>query len=468
MIPILFEKNETAFADNGIGRLRDCLTCTVTEERNGIYECDFEYPVTGANYEKIICGRFVGVTHDETGDIQPFEIVGQSRPINGIVSFHAVHLSYRQSQMTVYGSNINSISDAFALLQTAAPSNPFLYETDITSSAYFAAADGTPRTVRQMLGGVKGSILDAYGGEYEWDGWKVILHSARGQMRDFSIRYGVNLLEYNDEISYQQTFTSCVAFWIGADGTKVITTASLGEEGYNGNDICVPLDLSDKFENQPTTSALQTEALSYMRRNQNNVPAQSINVNFVRLSEMGEFSAFQDLLKCSLCDTVNVYFPMYNVNASFKIVKAVWNVLKGRYDSMELGTLSTTLSEALGITDSGSSSSGYSTGSDGIWSYRKWDDGSVELWAKDTISSLAITTTKGSMYSSAQIQVDLPFTVYDGVASVSIGSTGTSTYYPWAGNVRMYQESIRYYAMCASSVTVNADTISYIVKGRWK
>ena len=472
MIPILFEKTETAFADNGIGRLRDCISATVSEERNGIYELDFEYPVTGANYDLIQCGRLVGVTHDESGDIQPFEIVSASRPINGIVSFHAVHLSYRQSQMTVSGTNINSLSDAFDLLATATPSNPFTYETDITSSAYMKAADGTPRSVRQMLGGVEGSILDAYGGEFEWDKWRVILHSARGQMRDFAIRYGVNLLDYNDDLSYQGTFTSCVAYWKGSDGTIVKTTVSTDEEGYNGNDICVPLDLSDKFEDEPTTAQLQAEALAYMRRNMTNVPNQSINVNFVRLSEMGEFSAFQDLLKCSLCDTIKVIFPMYNVSASFKIVKTVWNVLRGSYDSMELGTLSTTLSEALGITDSGSSSGPAENvideGTSGIWTYRKWSSGRVELYAKDSESSLAITTTKGSLYSSAQIQVSLPFTVYDGVASVSIGATETATYYPWAGNVRVYQESIRYYALCTSSVTINADTISYIVAGRWK
>ena len=169
MIPILFEKTETAFMSNGIARLRDTISATVSEERNGLYELDFTYPVTGANYEKIICGRIVGVTHDESGDIQPFEIVSVSRPINGIVTFHAVHLSYRQSQMTATGSNINSLSDAFALLKTAEPLNPFEYETDITSTAYMAAADGIPRTVRQLLGGVQGSILDTYGAEFEWD-----------------------------------------------------------------------------------------------------------------------------------------------------------------------------------------------------------------------------------------------------------------------------------------------------------
>lgn len=405
MIPILFEKTETAFADNGLCRLRDCLSCIVTEERNGIYELDFEYPVNGANYEQIQCGRIIGVTHDETGDIQPFEIVKYTRPIDGIVKFHAVHISYRQSQMTVTGSNINSLSNAFALLASASPSNPFTYQTDKTSTGYMAAADGTPRSVRQLLGGIQGSILDTYGGEYEFKGYTVILHESRGQMRDFSIRYGVNLLDYNEDTSYQGTFTSCIAFWKGND--EIVTAeATLNEAGYNGNDIRVPLDLSDKFEEKPTNIQLQGEALAYMQRNQTNLPAQSIKVDFVRLSEMGEFSAFQDLLKCSLCDTIKVIFPMYNVTGDFKIVKTVWDTLAGTYKEMELGTLSTTLSEALGIgsTDSAGGGSGGGSGVDyvveentnGIWTYRLWASGIAECWGRQQFNGITCNTPWGN------------------------------------------------------------------------
>ena len=405
MIPILFDRTETAFADNGIGRLRECLSAVVTEERNGLYECDFTVPVTGANYDLIECGRFIGVTHDESGDIQPFEIVSSSRPINGVVTFHAVHLSYRQSQMVTSGTNINTISGAFTMLQSAAPSNPFTYETDITTSAYMSSADGTPRSVRQFLGGVQGSILDAFGGEYEWDKWRVILHQSRGQVRDFAIRYGVNLLDYTDDTDYQGTFTSCVAYW-SQDGETVTATATLGETGYNGNDIRVPLDLTDKFESKPTSAQLQTEALSYMQRNQTNIPSQSIRVDFVRLADLGEFSAFQDLLQCNLCDSIKVIFPMYNVSASFKIVRTEWNVLEGKYIGMELGTLSTTLAEALGIgeTSTSSSSGGGGTdyiveeGTEGIWSYRVWNSGFAEAWGTQAFTTMTASQSWGSLY----------------------------------------------------------------------
>ena len=280
MIPILYESSETVFASNGLGRLRDTISAKVSEERNSIYELDFEYPVNGAHYEDIIPGRIVAVTHDDTGDVQPFDVVSFTRPIGGVVTFHCVHISYRQSGMVASGTSINSLADAFTMLDGATPSNPFTYSADFTSTAYMAAADGTPRSVRQFLGGIEGSILDAYGGEYEWDKFQVILHKNRGITRDWSIRYGVNLLNYDEQSDYLGSFTSCVPYWIGADSdgaeVKVIgNQVDSGLIGYTGRIECVPLDLTDKFETKPTTAQLEAEALAQMQAKQVNLPSQN-------------------------------------------------------------------------------------------------------------------------------------------------------------------------------------------------
>ena len=357
MIPILYEKEETAFASNGLGRLRDMISAVVTEERNGIYELDFEYPMSAEDFSQIQVGRIVGVTHDESEDIQPFDIVSYSRPINGVVTFHCVHISYRQSYMTVTGSSINSLADAFTMLGTAQPSNPFNYQTDKDSTGYMAAADGTPRSVRQMLGGVEGSILDAYGGEYEWDKWSVILHSSRGTARDFSIRYGVNMLDYNEDFDSQGTYSSCVPYWTDGENTVVGDRQDSYASTITGRGECVPLDVSDKFEDQPTKAQVEAMGMSMLTGQNTTLPQQNIHVEFVRLQDLG-YENLGNLMQCKLCDTINVIFPDYNATGRFKIVKTVWNVLKDRYDSMELGDLSTSLSEALGISNGLNNSSG--------------------------------------------------------------------------------------------------------------
>lgn len=350
MIPILYESDETAFITNGVCRLNDCVSCIVTEERNGIYECDFEYPVDGVNFDEIYCGRIIAVTHDDSRDIQPFDIVSYSKPLNGIVSFHAVHISYRLTEIVCRGTNVNSLASAFAMLKNSAiPSNPFTFETDIDSGNYMAAADGIPRSARQMLGGVEGSILDSYGGEYEWDKWTVRLWRARGETKDFTIRYGLNLTDYNDDTDYFGTYTSAIPYWSKEDqGTRetvVGSKVSSDLSGYVDREICVPIDLSEKFENQPTTTQLENFVLSQMKSHNVNLPRQTIKVDFVNLDDVGA----GNLYKCKLCDSIRVVFPRYGMQGEFKIVKTEYDVMLGRYSDMELGSLSTSLSEAMGI-----------------------------------------------------------------------------------------------------------------------
>ena len=438
MIPIIYESTETLFDRNGLGRLRDCISCVVTEERNGIYECDFEYPTDGAHYDLIKCGRIIGVTHDDTGDIQPFDIVSYSKPINGIVTFHAVHISYRQSGYTVHGTNINSLADAFTLIKNnATPANPFVYNTDITSSNYMSAADGIPRTVRQMLGGVEGSILDTYGGEYKWDGFNVYLYAHRGKTRNFTIRYKVNLLDFNDETDYQSTYTSVIPFWksedeYGATQTVIGNKVSTSDPSYNGRESCVPLDLSDKFETKPTTAQLESRASSILQANQPTIPSQTITVDFIRLQDMSEFSQYEPLLDCELCDTIKVQFPMYEMSGDFKIVKTVWNVLEGKFDSMELGNLSTSLAEALGITEStsGGESSGYAfvklSGDTMTGNLTLENHNSPIGWydAHNGTSSIAHSTSYTDITGSS---FSLPAGRY--IATASINYTGNATGY---------------------------------------
>ena len=389
MIPILYDTNETSFTSNGLGRLRDCIECKVTEERNGVYEADFQYPVTGANFDKIKVGRIIGVTHNESENIQPFDIVSYEKPINGVVTFHCTHISYRQSYMTVTGSNINSLADAFDLLGNAEPSNPFTYQTDKTSSAYMSGADGKPKSVRSLLGGTEGSILDTYGGEYEWDKFRVILHDSRGETRPFSIRYGVNMLEYNEDFDTQGSYSSCIPFWSNGTETVVgdrqfatgVTIANRGE--------CVPLDVSDKFESKPTKAEVEAMGVSVMASKNVYNPTQTLHVEFARLQDVPDYENFKRLYQCNLCDTINVVFPDYEVTEQFKIVKTVWDVLKDRYESMELGDLSISLSQALGV-NSSSSYSGSSGGGGG------GTDDYTELTNKPQINNVTLTGNKTS------------------------------------------------------------------------
>ena len=359
MIPILYESTETQFTSNGICRLRSCSEVTVTEERNGLYECDFSYPINGENYNEIQLGRIIAVRHDDTADIQPFDIVEREAEINGIVTFHCVHISYRQAKIVAHGKNITGPSAAFDMFKNGLPNNPFSYFTDLISTKPFPLGDDVPRSVREMLGGTEGSVLDTYGGEFEWDKFDVMLWESRGETADFSIRYGVNMTAYNDEMDSLETYSAIIPYWSGQNeqNQPVVIWGDMvtnNEVTVSGRTECVPMDFSQDFENQPTKQQLEDIALEYLEGHEPTIPARTIKVEFVQTQDSGSFSEFKRLQKCRLCDSVRVVFPRYGMNGYFKIVRTVYDVLQERYTEMELGTLSTTLAEALGVSQFGS------------------------------------------------------------------------------------------------------------------
>lgn len=420
MIPILYEKDETAFVSNGLGRLRDCISCVVTEERNGIYECDFEYPITADDFNDIQLGRIIGVTHDDSDDIQPFDIVSYEKPIDGVVKFHCTHISYRQSYLTVSGKNINSLADAFARLKNyATPTNPFTYETDKTSTGYLSSMTSKPMSVRSILGGVEGSILDAYGGEYEWDKFRVILHNSRGTDRDFTIRYGVNMVDFNEELSTEGTYSACIPYW--TDGTKVVRGSKVTwGDTITGRGECVPLDVSNKFESKPTAAQVEAKALSMMKSSNSYSPTQNIHVEFVRLQDMPEYAGFGNLLQCGLCDTIKVIFPFSPSAAMFKIVKTTWDVLGDRYESMELGDLSMSLSEALGI------SNGSERASEGF-----------------IVENVEVASGTIAAGDAENLSVDVSKTGYTAIGIVGVHKTGQS--YGYVSISRFYTDGTNAY-----------------------
>ena len=175
MVPILYSANETSFVSNGLGRLSDCISCEVTEERNGIYECEFKYPVTGRFYQELLENAIIGVIHDDKHDIQPFDVYAHSAPINGIVTFNAHHISYRLSRIIVKPFSAGSAASTLQnITVNSVNSNPFTFWTDKAVSSSFVLKK--PSSARSVLVGEAGSVLDVYGkGEYEFDKFTVKL-----------------------------------------------------------------------------------------------------------------------------------------------------------------------------------------------------------------------------------------------------------------------------------------------------
>lgn len=359
MKPILFDENSIIFTTNGIGRL-DCISCKVTEERNGMYELEAVVPESAKHFSDLAMSRIIVAKPSDGGSLQPFRIYKITKPINGKSTVYAQHLSYQLSYIPTMPFSVDASSTACAttlsrLKSNAAQTCPFDFWTDVTTVASYKQE--VPSSIRQRLGGIEGSVLDQFGGEFEWTNWLVKLHKFRGvQNPTVTLRYGKNITDIEQEEYISNTITGVCPFWRASDGSKVVTlTEKVVESQYASQypfKRTVPLDLSTSFEEEPTQAQLRASAQAAVNEEGVGIPTVSIKVSFVALWQTEEYKDIAPLQRVNLCDKVNVQFEKLGINTTAKVVKTVYDVLAERYESIEIGSLKTSLAQAISDTNS--------------------------------------------------------------------------------------------------------------------
>ena len=336
----LFESTDSDFSTNGIGTLTDAIDCSVTEELNGKYEMSMTYPISGKNFREIQYKRSVLVKPNPYSNPQPFRIYGISKPLNGEVTVNAEHISYDLSRYTAAPFSAGSVLTAFQNLVAAmdVPS-PFTFWTDKQTSANIETIK--PLTVRSILGGIEGSILDTYRGEYEFDGYTVKLWNNRGSNRGVTIRYGKNLTSLKQDENCSNVYNAVRPYWYkdSDDGGLVVLTQKLVYLVENPPVVQIMLlDLSNTIKDKPTEEQLYNATMDYINTHNLSIPEVSLDVSFANLSETTDYANIAVLERVQLGDTITVQFPKLGVDATAKVKSTEYDVLSGKYKKISLGS----------------------------------------------------------------------------------------------------------------------------------
>lgn len=347
MKPILFPSTATEFNTHGLGVLTDAISCTVTEERNGAFELTMQYPDTGVHFDEITDRCIIYAIPSPYRAPQPFRIYRITRPMDGIIMVYAQHITYDLSGVPLNPFTAVNAPDALSKLSlNAAVDSPFAFWTDKSTVASFAVS--TPSSTRSVLGGSSGSILDVYGGEYEWDGFTVRLYGHRGYDNGVVISYGKNLTDIEQDRNISNVATGIYPYWTNAEGALVTCDPKIvNAPGTYDFTRVVPVDFSNDFETQPTPAQLRERAEKYGEDNKIGIPKTSITASFVQLEQFPEYEDLALLEKCDLCDTVTIRYPRLGVEAKAEIVKIETDVLLERYNSVEIGDVRTNIADTI-------------------------------------------------------------------------------------------------------------------------
>lgn len=346
MIPILYDANETKFDTQGLGALSDAISCTVLEERNSMYELTVTYPKDGIHFDDIALNRIIYAIPSPYRLPQPFRIYKISSPMRGAITINAQHISYDLSGITVMPFSGYSAADVMHQIKVnSVNNNPFEFSgsSELTRECVYT----TPNTARQILGGITGSILDMFGGEYEFDGYNVKWYQNRGSNSGVTIRYGKNLLDIAQDVDVSGIVTGVVPYWTGMEGNNAVIGDVVYMAGDPSDERIIPLDLSEQFEDEPTKEQLESRARTYINANYSTEPELNCDVSFALIEQSEEYKQFRLLEKCDLCDTITVVYPELKVNSTAKIVKIETDVLREKYNSVTIGTIRANIAQTI-------------------------------------------------------------------------------------------------------------------------
>ena len=360
MRPILYNANETAFETYGLGEI-DATKAQVTRERNGNYTLYIEYPASGP-----LAGTFKNDMRIKSDaglrtKNQTFFISRILKDSTGILKVYAKHISHLTEKMAIRNNtNVSGTAQAALAIWALNALGGIRFDTwsdiDLTSKTNWNIADF--KTARDALGGIAGSILDVWGGEYEFDNTVIRLHKQLGRKSPIVLEYGRNILRAEDDQDIDGAYTSVYPY-----ATYTPESQGTGEGGATSQQVTVELpekyvdgpyiglynerrvlivDFSSNFKDKevPTIDKLRRLAKEYAINNRLGLPKINTKIEYVDLSKTLDYKLTQILEEAELCDIVPVYYPQIGLTSEdAKLTTIVYDVLLEQNDSVEVGVI---------------------------------------------------------------------------------------------------------------------------------
>lgn len=356
MIPTLYDKTGAV----KIGDLNDCIECLVEEERNGIFELTMIYPANSSILESIDYDNIIVADANDYLKSQKFRIYNTRKLMANRIEVCARHISFDLVHDWIDVISIENQSCEYALntiFRNSQFSKHFKGYSDIINAQNFKV---NKVTCLEAIGGTSGSIIDTYGtgAEILRDNTDIHVLNRRGHDNDVVIEYRKNLtgLEVEEDTTDLVTRIMPYAIYTNSNNEEVEVRGDFIDSPLINNyahPYVKYMDYSEEFEDGvvPTKTKLNNLATKEYTINKVDIPKCNYKIEFIPLSKCAGYEGLED--RINLCDVVTIKDSRYSIDTQAKVIKVVFDVLRGRYDSMELGEPRTTLGDIIGGTGDG-------------------------------------------------------------------------------------------------------------------
>lgn len=367
MIPVLYDKNEKQFRTYGLGELSDYASLPeVKRIRNGGQDGYFFYMTyenDGVLANELKEGMQIKASAGVRTKWQTFDIKRVKRETGKHIEVWASHISLRTMKDVIKPNIAVRQATALEALRLWNSRRVGDEEWDVWSDIDTVSSTTWDidqfQTARDVLGGVRGSILDVWGGEYEFDNRMIRLHKSMGRKAATLLEYGRNITSLEQDHDESNVYTSVYPFARhtpeGSSESKIYTMGGKyyvdGKyiDMYNHRKVLL-VDFSSEFEGEdiPTAERLKSLAEQYAKSNEVGAPHENLKVQYVDLSQTLDYEDYQIMEEVELNDNVPiVYKPFDIINRNAKVVSVTYYPTLERNKEIELGVVGQRLGQAI-------------------------------------------------------------------------------------------------------------------------
>lgn len=393
---ILYDASETAFTTNGLGRLSDAISCKVTEERNGSFECTLEYLSTGEKAAEIKADRIIYTYANKSGTGEAFRIYYVKKDMSGKMTVYAQQVAQQRAKgaAVLPFSTTNKTPAQILMLFNSHNAN----QADVGAISFSADLTQTTGWTVEAPASLYDQIM-AFAAQIDADvEWHLftckITH--RGENRGAFVRYAKNLtgLDYTEDAG--NIFTSVIAFH-KSDAGVICSDIADAQTIPTEHPRTKVMDATSQFKDAPDKSLLNIHARAEAMANGADAIPESCQV-----------SAVDDAEKTTVLqigDTVTVQYPAFNISKEAQINKLTYNVLLGTWDAINVGAKQPTLAENILGPEQERSAAAFDAKDSFIIMH--FDNGQAHIFGTVPVTA-SLTTQQGKMWVSDQIEIDLP------------------------------------------------------------
>lgn len=371
--PILYDQNHLV-----IGVLTETLSKSIVKNGN-VYTLKMNYPSNGRYASSINTNCYLYAQPEIGKNLSEFDITSVSNS-GSVISVTASRTGSSDqqtelNQMTVAQALHVIYGYTIANDETEILKYPFTYDTvpdsptDTWATQLKTFWNKYPVKVSEILSSEQDRVIDLYGGEWEWDHYRCILHEHRGKDSGVIYKYGKNITDINATTNIDEFYTHAVSYWKGTmssstdvnyvDNNYTDCYVSRGHsikilpseyESMFPNPRALIIDASSEFDEKPTIAQLDDYTRWYVKAEGIDVPRVSIKVDVVDLASTEEYKDYAPLETVQLCDYVTVIFPQFGVDLKEQISRIEYNVLTDKNTSVTIGETKLTLADHLAST----------------------------------------------------------------------------------------------------------------------